>query len=205
VQGYIGWNKKKYLNLTVIKTWVERVKKGSDEAFDILFMKYNKRLYHFSLGYLKSKVDAEDIVQEVFVQLWKNQDKLDPQYSFSNYIFTIAKNKILNVIRKRVYEKKYLDTVSAKQILPDFTTDNQIDFKELSEISQEAIDALPPKRKQVFKMSRNEGMTYEEIAIQLGISKKTVENQMGMALKTLRSYLKQNADIYFPVLLLLVV
>lgn len=194
---------KKILELNSDIDLVERIRKGSIDAFDILFMKYNQRLYHFSLGYLKSGEDAEDMIQEVFIQLWKNRDKLDPQYSFNSYIFTITKNKILNIIRKRVYEKKYLDTVSAKQVLPDFTTDNQVDFKELLEISQEAIDTLPPKRKQIFKMSRDEGMTYEKIAIHLKISKKTVENQMGMTLKTLRTYLKQNAEIYFPVLLLL--
>lgn len=199
----VGMKKTKVVELNSDKDLVERVKKGNIEAFDILFMKYSQRLYHFSLGYLKSGVDAEDMTQEVFVQLWENRDKLDPQYSFNSYIFTITKNKILNVIRKRVYENKYLDTVSVKQILPDFTTDNQMDFKELLEISQEAIESLPPKRKQIFKMSRNEGLTYEEIAVQLGISKKTVENQMGTALKTLRSYLTKNAEIHFSLLLLL--
>ncbi len=193
----------KILELNSDKDLVEKVKKSNIEAFDILFMKYSRKLYHFSLGYFKSGADAEDMIQEVFVQLWENRDKLDPQYSFNSYIFTITKNKILNVIRKRVYENKYLDTVSAKQILPNFTTDDQMDFKELLEISEEAIDTLPPKRKQIFKMSRNEGMTYEEIAAELGISKKTVENQMGATLKTLRSYLKQNTEIYFPLLFLM--
>jgi len=195
----------KILELNSDKDLIEKIRNGSIEAFDILFMKYHQKLYYFSYGFLKSGEDAEDVIQEIFTQLWENRDKLNSQYSFNSYIFTITKNKVLNVIRKKVYENKYLDTVSAKQVLLDFTTDDQVDFKELLEISQEAIDALPPKRKQVYKMSRNEGMTYEEIATHLKISKKTVENQMSMALKTLRNYLKQNAEIYFPVLLLLVV
>ena len=88
-------------------------------------------------------------------------------------------------------------------MLYDFNTEEQLNFRELLEISEEAIDALPPKRKQIFRMSREQGMTYQEIARNLGISRKTVENQMVETLKTLRNHLQQYAQISFPLMLLL--
>ena len=196
--------KAKILELNSDKDLVARVKQGNNEAFDILFMKYCQKLYHFAHGFLRSHEEAEGAVQEVFVQLWEQRDQLKPEYSFNSYIFTVTKNRVLNIIRKRVYERKYLDSLSVKQVLHDFTTEDQLNFRELLEISQEAIDALPPKRKQVFRMSREQGMTYEEIARHLGVSRKTVENQMVEALKALRGHLQRYAQISFPLILFMV-
>ncbi|MEM1138138.1 MAG: RNA polymerase sigma-70 factor, partial [Bacteroidota bacterium] len=159
------------------KDLIVRIKENSTEAFDILFMRYFQKLYHFAYKFLKSHEEAEEIVQEVFIQLWEKRLQLNPEYSFNSYIFTVAKNKVLNVIRKKVSEKKYLESITTKGVLHDFSTENDIHFKELNEISKEAINALSPKRKMIFQLSREKDMTYEEIAQQLGISKKTVENQ----------------------------
>ena len=196
--------KAKILELNSDKDLVASVRQGKTEAFDILFMKYCQKLYHFAHGFLRSHEEAEGVVQEVFVQLWEQRVQLKPEYSFNSYIFTVTKNRVFNIIRKRVYERKYLDSLSVKQVLHDFATEDQLNFRELLEISQEAIDALPPKRKQVFRMSREQGMTYEEIARHLGVSRKTVENQMVEALKALRSHLQRHAQISFPLILLIV-
>lgn len=176
---------------------VRNVRKGSIEAFDILFMKYFQRLYRFAHGYLNSHEEAESVTQDVFLNIWENRDQLIPEYSFNSYIFTITKNRVLNIIRKRVYEKKYRESLSDGQILHDFTTENQVNYQELLEVSEAAVESLPTKRKQIFKMSREQGLTYEEIAMKLNISKKTVENQMVMALKTLRKYFRDHAGIAF--------
>ncbi len=197
-------SKSEIIELNNDRDLVTRIRESDHEAFDILFMKYWQKLYSFSYGFLKSREEAEGTVQQVFTQLWENRSRLDPTCSFNSYIFTVTKNKVLNLIRKRVYERKYLNSLSSNQIFHDFTTEEQIDYNELLEISQDAIDALPPKRKQVFRMSREQGMTYEEIARTLGISRKTVENQMTMTLKTLRNYLQRHAEISLPASFLMI-
>ncbi|MBV6647733.1 MAG: RNA polymerase sigma-70 factor [Cyclobacteriaceae bacterium] len=179
---------------------VQEVKGGSLDAFDELFHRYSKRLWSFTNGMIKSAEESEEIVQDVFLKIWEGRDKLDPTASFNSFIFTIAKNQVLNVFRKRVNERKYLHQLALPTSEKSYTED-QVIYRELSIISSTAINSLPPKRRMIFRMSREQGMTYDEIARSMGISKKTVENQMTMALKMLRSYLQQHAEIAISLLI----
>ncbi|MEN8251509.1 MAG: RNA polymerase sigma-70 factor [Bacteroidota bacterium] len=170
---------------------VESLKKGDLYAFDQLFTKYSKKLYYFANGYLNSKEDAEGLVQEVFLKIWKKRKDLKEHLSFNAFIYTVTFNTIRIYFRAKSREAKHLE-----KYLEDFRkTDNKtvldIEYNSLLELADKAIDKLPEKRKRIFLLSRHEGLTNEEIASRLQISKKTVENQMTQALKFLREHLGQ--------------
>ncbi|MBA7515263.1 RNA polymerase sigma-H factor [subsurface metagenome] len=168
---------------------VESLKKGDLFAFDQLFSKYNKKLYYFANGYLDSKEDAEGLVQEVFLKIWEKRKELKEHLSFNAYLYTITYNAIRKYFRKKARERKYLD-----KFLEDFDekhdeTVTDIEYNNLRELANKAIEKLPEKRKMIFRLSRHEDLTSEEIAKRLHISKKTVENQIHQALKFLREQL----------------
>jgi RNA polymerase sigma-70 factor, ECF subfamily len=169
--------------------WILSLKEGNLQAFNELFDRYEKRLYHFSLGYLRSAQDAEEIVQEVFMKIWNNRAELSTQKSLESYLFTIAKNGILNTIRKSKSEQLYLNYVKinpGKNVL----LDDEINFNELKKAYEDAIEQLSPRRKEIFLLSRENSLSNEEIAKQMNISVKTVENQMTSALTEIRRNLR---------------
>jgi RNA polymerase sigma-70 factor (ECF subfamily) len=168
---------------------IVRIRKGSSEAFRDLFDHYGKKLFSFSLGYLKDSHEAEEIVQEVFLKIWKVREELLPGKSFDSYIFTIAKNAILNTIRKSKSEQVYLHYA---KLHPgkDVLLDDELDFKELEKAYKNSVDQLSPRRKEIFLLSRGQNLTNAEIASKLGISVKTVENQMTSALSEIKRNLR---------------
>jgi RNA polymerase sigma-70 factor (ECF subfamily) len=165
------------------------LKEGNLNAFNQVFDRYAKRLYRFSMGYLKSAENAEEIVQEVFLKIWNNREELIVQKSFDSYLFTIAKNGILNTIRKSKSEQAYLNYAKLyprKNVL----LDQELDFKELEKAYLEAIAQLSPRRKEIFLLSREQSLSNAEIAKKMNISVKTVENQMTSALAEIRKNLR---------------
>lgn len=174
------------------RKWVRALKNDERATFNFLFDKYYSRLYYFSNRYLNMTSEAEEVVQDVFLKLWLNKDTLDENLSIQSYLFTIVKNSVLNIIRKRTsrrnYEQNELFTSTA------YAAESPIDveFLELSKILQDAINTLPSKRKEVFLLSRYEELTNKEIAEKLGISIKTVEAQITAALKQLKIILAKS-------------
>jgi RNA polymerase sigma-70 factor, ECF subfamily len=168
--------------------WLQALKEGDLRAFNELFDHYGKRLFRFSMGYLKSELDAEEVVQEVFIKIWNNREELSVQKSFESYLFTIAKNGILNTIRKSKSEQAYLQYAKLhpeKNVL----LDDELNFRELEKAYQAAIEKLSPRRKVIFLLSREQSLSNAEIAEKMNISVKTVENQMTSALSEIRKHL----------------
>ncbi len=167
------------------------LKKGDMLAFDTIYERYCKRLYGFVLRYIKQEADAEEIVQEVFIKIWEARSKIDVYSSFESFIFTIAYNTTISLLRKRVNEKKYLEHLGSLQ---QFDNGNEIideiQFNELNEKVQSLLNELSPRQKEIFLLSREEGLTHDEIAKRLNISANTVKNHMVAAL----SFLKSNID-----------
>ena len=168
---------------------VRALKKGDLYAFDQLFEKYNKKLYYFAKGYLGSNEDAEGLVQEVFIKIWESRKELKEYLSFNGFLFTITYNAILKHFRKKSREKKHLDKFLTDFIDETNGTSAEVEYNNLLELANNAIETLPEKRKRVFKLSRHEGLTNLEIARQLRISKRTVENHIQQVLKFLREQL----------------
>ena len=171
------------------KATIISLKSGDFEAFDQLFKKYGKRLYGFAIGYLKSHEDAEELVQDIFVKVWENRSELDENQSFNSYLFTIAKNTILNHFRKKAHQQSYIEYIKQHTKLIHIKTEEDIVYSDLDAQAKKVIDKLPPSRREIFRLSREQGYNNEEIAQRLNISKKTVENQITHALKFIREQL----------------
>ena len=166
------------------------LKKGDVTAFDKIYEIYSKRLYGFVLRYVKQKEDAEGIVQEVFIKIWETRNKIDIYSSFDSFIFTIAYNTTINLLRKRVNEHKYQDRLkSVQHITGADQIIDEIYFKEINIQLQLLLDKLTPRQKEIFQLSREVGLTHEEIAKKLNISLNTVKNHMVTTLAFIKSHL----------------
>ena len=165
------------------------LKKGNIESFKSLYKTYQPKIFAFSLRYLKVIEDAEGITQEVFIELWKNRKKINVNLSLSSFLFTIAKNKIIDHFRKQQKQTLFNNYL---QHYVEFTNTLYIDNAEnnaTSEQVESAIKKLPKKRKIVLLLSKKFGLSRREIADFMGISENTVKNQLLEALKYLRQVL----------------
>jgi len=166
------------------------LKKGDVIAFDNIYEMYSKRLYGFVLRYVKQKEDAEGIVQEVFITIWETRNKIDIYSSFDSFIFTIAYNTTINLLRKRVNEHKYQERLnSIQQITGADQIIDDIYFKEIKTQLHSVIDKLTPRQKEIFQLSREDGLTHVEIAKKLNISVNTVKNHMVTTLAFIKSHI----------------
>ncbi|WP_430813685.1 RNA polymerase sigma factor [Carboxylicivirga sp. RSCT41] len=175
--------------MTSDKILVKRLSKGDVKAFDKLFELYSSRLYAFALKYLKSDVDAEGLVQEVFIKIWKKHQELDSNKSFKSYLFTIAFNHI-----KKQFEKRQLIYGMVDVLAPDLadnSTEKGIVYRSVLHQIIDLLNELPEKKRKIFEMSRFEGLPSKEIAHRIGLAPKTIDNQISEVIH----YLKERVDI----------
>jgi RNA polymerase sigma-70 factor (family 1) len=184
------------------KLLVTELMEGNEKAFSELFNTYCNDVYAYSLSMLKNQVLAEEIVQDVFLNIWLHRDRLNPDLSFKSYVFTITRNLTFNLISKVANSHKLKEEVfytSQKSYSPieDIIAEADYDV-----IKNKAIEQLPPKRRVIFEMSRNEEMSYEEISKELNISVSTVKGQMSKALAEIRNFLETHGDVALLISLL---
>ncbi len=163
------------------------LKRSDHECFQNLFAKYSQPLYRFSLSYLKSTEAAEDVVQEVFLKIWRKRKEIDTTKSFQSYLFTIA----LNVIRKQ-FNKLSASNQLKHDLLISFadnkeTFDEKDDFSEMVNKLEELIQQMPERRRKIFRMKKLEGKSQKEIAEKFDITPKTVEYHITEAMKFLKN------------------
>jgi RNA polymerase sigma-70 factor (family 1) len=163
---------------------VQGLASGNILAFNTLYKSYSSRLYRFALGYLKSEDEAEELVQEVFTIIWEKRKELKEELSFKSFLFTISFNIIRKHFRAKSYLSEYLTSGSFDET--DVRTSQKIVYDSLYQYINELVNQLPMRRKEVFVKSRFEGLSIKEIAEELNISHKTVENQLSDALKFIR-------------------
>jgi len=171
------------------KLIINKLKEGDVLSFDYIFKKYNKKVYYFAISYLKNKEEADDVVQEVFMNLWKYRDQINEYYVFSKYLFKITYNETCKKFRKQVSDKKQLKEVLQNFTLEDNSTNLDIEYNNLLETANLLIEKLPPRQNNIFLLSIKEQLTSEQIAQQLNISKKTVENYLAKAKTSLKKSL----------------
>jgi RNA polymerase sigma-70 factor (ECF subfamily) len=166
-----------------------KFREGDERAFQSLFRKYYAALCHFARQFLNDSELAEEVVQDMFVKIWEKRISLNIESSVKHYLFRSVRNQCLNQIQHEKIKKQYASKVleSASQDIDPSHFFLEID---LIQRIEKSIDALPPKRREIFRLSREQGLKYKEIADTLNISIKTVEAQMGLALKHLRHELK---------------
>lgn len=179
------------------KLLFSRVKQGNKEAFDTLFRKYYIRLVRFAIGYVKSGPIAEEIIQDIFIKFWEYAKRIEIESSLLAYMYSSSRNACLNYIKKEDIRAKYEmeKHEQAKEKLQNTQTEVNVSaFQELLAIH---VGNLPEKCRQIFELSKFEGLSYDEIAAFLDISSKTVENQMGIALRKLREALSPYRDLIY--------
>jgi len=183
---------KKNTEFNIINTneIISRLKNDDRSAMDDLFKFYYTRLFLFSKSILKIENEIDDILQEVFVKIWVNRKKIDNVETFNSYIFTITKNEILNLIRTNLRDQAFREQLYLLSVAEEYHTQDQIEFNEIQTNIDKIVTNLPPKRRQVFLLSRNEGLSNKEIAQNLNISEKTVEDHITHAIKYIKMSLK---------------
>jgi RNA polymerase sigma-70 factor (ECF subfamily) len=177
------------MNLFELNT-LRRIKQGDVKEFEKLFRKYYPVLCMFTRKYVNDMDSAEEIVQDLFYKLWKDRESIDVKTSLKAYLFQSVKNKALKVIDHNAVKQKHAAYV--KQDLESTSVDNSdsIEVTELSEAITRTLNQLPERCREIFILSRFDGLKYHEIAEKLSISIKTVEANMGKALQLFRSSLK---------------
>jgi RNA polymerase sigma-70 factor (ECF subfamily) len=163
------------------------IKAGNMLAFDILYRKYSIRLYKFALSLLKIPEEAENIVQDVFMKLWLNREKVDKAASVRYFVFSIAHNSSISLLRKKLNESKFTEYLLTRQDSFQEPETLLLEYNELDEKLNKVIDSLPTRQQEVYRMHHIEGLKYADIAGRLGISENTIENHMSRALKTIRT------------------
>ncbi|WP_319229289.1 RNA polymerase sigma-70 factor [Draconibacterium orientale] len=171
---------------------INRFIDGDKTAINDLYTEYSPRLYRFAMAYLKSESEVLDIVQEVFVNVWVNRNKLKKDSNLDAYLFTVAKNTIVSVFRKKLSEKDYLEHLKNKTITNSIDTESQFNYNQLSDKLNDLVEQLPPQRKKIYQLSKEQGLANKTIAAELGISVKTVEDHLSKASK----FIKQNLTEY---------
>ena len=166
---------------------VRNLSKGNLLAFNTLYNEYSGRLYRFAFGYLKSEAESEELVQDVFTKIWEKRTELKEELSFKSFLFTIAFNIIRKHFRTKAYLFEYFKTGMGDDI--DMHTSQKITYDSLYQYITKLVNQLPERRKEIFIKSRFEGLSIKEIAEDLKISHKTVENQLTDALKFIRTNL----------------
>ncbi len=173
------------------KNIIKKISKGDLSAFEKLFKDYYEELCYFADRYLNDMDQAEEVVQDTFFVIWQNRDKINVKQSVKSYLYTAIKNKSLKEIRSKSYENKYKSHMKNQGYETASTPVEELNAKELNMLINRTLRSLPERTQKVFKMSRDEGLKYKEIAEKLSISVKTVETDMGKALKVFRKNLNE--------------
>jgi RNA polymerase sigma-70 factor (family 1) len=172
-------------NLLVI-----RIRNDSKDAFKLLYNRYNKKLYYFSLRYLGNNEEAEELVQSVFINIWTHRKSLDETISVKNYIYRSAVNYIYNYLKKKAIRARFVETELQKGEIQSNQTYDQVLYHDLENSINLIVETLPSQQQKIFHLSRFEGLSHKEIAKNLDLSVRTVENQIYRALKIIKSKLK---------------
>lgn len=184
-----------------IKELVCRLSEGDKKAFDEIYGLFHKKIYLFCITYGLPVEDAEEITQEVFVRLWLNRKALDSGKSLNAYLYKIGKNIIIDEFKKKI-KIQATQQYQMSLIIPSNNVEEVMNYNDLKNIVDETLSYLPERRREVFELSRNKGLSHKEIAQELGISVKTVENHLTLALHHFRDALqKSNAICYILALI----
>lgn len=169
---------------------VALLKEGSEPAFNAIHLRYYGLLYRHAFHRftsLRDKEEVEDLLQDLFIKLWDNRANLDPSASFRAYLYTSLRNRILNDLGKQKIREEYRQSLQhLLQQQAILTTDDMVREKELIALVEKEVAALPPRMRLAFEMSRNQHLSYEEIAEKLNISPHTARTQVRNVLRILR-------------------
>ena len=163
-----------------------KIKNGDQTAFKHFFNQYYQSLFRFLLSHNVAKEVAEDLIQNAFIYIWDHRSNIDPDKSLRAYLFQIGYTRLLNHFRDN---KKFNNSEAVPEQSFELTPEDEVRGSQLKAAVKKAIDQMPKKRRAVFQLCFMEELTYREAAETMGITRKTVENHMGLAFKDIRASL----------------
>ena len=192
-------------NFSEERSLILRLIEGNEDAFCELYATYKNRLIYFAMRFLKSREYAEDVFQDAFTVVWQSRRFINPDASFSSYLYTMMRNRILNQLRNAANEEKLKESIFSQAL--DYTEDTkrEVMLNDLKSLISHALQQLTPRQREIFEMSREAQLSHKEIADKLGISVNTVQEHISTSLKLIRTYLiKYSGSEYVDLLLLLI-
>lgn len=170
-------------------TLVKQLTNGSKDAFTKLYMLYSDQLYGFALKLTKSPTEAEDILQETFMRIWLNQKNISLESSFKSYLFQISYHLVIDSFRKKINMVDFESFIrsTSYQIADTNEADIQLTLDDYQKLIKQSVSHLTPRQQLIFHLSREKYLSSLQIAEKLGISEKTVNNQLSLILATLKA------------------
>ncbi len=176
-----------------------------EEAFCELYSIYKNKLIHFAIRFLKSRTLAEDIFQDTFTVIWQSRKFINPESPFSAFLYTVMRNRIMNVLREQDYQERLKQALLANAVDTTVSAESETLSKDLKEEIDQAMENLTPRQREIFHMSRELDMSHKEIGQALDISVETVQKHISTSLKTIREYFSKHAEASADLLLLIFV
>lgn len=170
---------------------IHELKKGQNKAFDEIYRMYAKRLLGYCLQYTKAMEDAEEIVQDVFVQLWNSRKIIRQEESLKSLLFIMTKNHLINAYRTRINSPIYEDYVNYQAELSVDDTNYHLAYEEFMKVFNAALKKLSDTQQKIIRLSRLSNLSNKEIAETLSLSEQTIKNQLSLGLKILRKEMKE--------------
>lgn len=181
---------------TLSRELIKDFQEGKDSAFNEIYEIFASKVYGFAYSFLKDQVQSEEVVQETFITLWENRQRFDENKALEPYLFTICKRLILDDFRKATSTSLLREKLLLKISEIHNDTEDSIILADLMAFAEKAINELPRQQQIVFRLSRFEGLSFEEIGERLNLSKNTVKNHLVVALKKLKSQFSSQEVIY---------
>lgn len=182
------------------KVLLKRIASGDRLAFTQFYSSHIDHLYKFVYLFTKSKEETEELLQDIFIKIWENREKLTEIEYARNYLMQVARNKVIDKLRNLQIRRRVLAEIKRSKEVFDSSTGDECAFREYYRIVQQAIDKLPPKRRVIFRLNIENGLSHDEIAQQLKISRSVVQKQLYSASHFVRNYLVQHAEISLSLL-----
>lgn len=179
---------------------LELLAQGSEYAFTQVFDRYRDKVYNVAMMFLKSTESAEEVVQDVFMKLWLKREKVTEIKNLENYIFFMARNVVNDRFRRLAVESNHRRSMYKEQMIVNNTSE-RLEDKQYELMLRKAVDTLSPQQKLVYKLAKMEGLSLDEIAERLNISRLTVKTHLARAMQIIREHLKKYLSLYIPLML----